>query len=487
MAHESVHPATNPQGSSIDESQVVAIDAARMHRADPDMVREVLGYVADRLLATEEPLDGLADRNRLADAISELIGEEGHDFREVLKTYAEDLAPTVLSADSPRMFGFIPSAPTKASLLFDMVVSAASLQGISWFEAAGAVIAENQALRALADIVGMPSSVGGVFVSGGSAGNLSALVVARDVQRHRRSSDGLPETPLRVVVSDQAHSSIANTLNITMMTALVVDTTMTDGRLTGPLVAAALEGDPDPSDICAVVTTAGTTNAGIIDDIEGVGAIARANGWWLHVDGAYGGAGMLAPDLRHRFAGIERADSLVMDPHKWWFAPFDCAALLYRDPRLAAAVHTQDASYLDVIHDDSPDAAGDINPSDLAHHLTRRARGLPLWFSLAVNGIGAYRDAVVHSLELARYAADRLRERSDCDVIAEPDLSIVLFRRHGWSLADYERWSRNLLESQRAFVTSSKWRGEVVGRLAFLHPATTTRMVDQVIAALDAG
>lgn len=466
------------------DPSVTAINADRMHRADPDMVREILAYVADRLLAPEEPLDGLADRDRLAEVISGLISEEGRDFREVLDVYVDDLAPTVLSSDSPRMFAFIPSAPTKASLLFDMVVSAASLQGISWFEAAGAVIAENQALRVLADIAGMPASAGGVFVSGGSAGNLSALVVARDVRRHQRRAAGLPEVPLRVVVSDQAHSSIANALNITMMTALVVDTTTTDGRLTGPLVAAAVAQDPDPSDICAVVTTAGTTNAGIIDDIAGVGEIARQHGWWLHVDGAYGGAGMLAPDVRHRYDGIEQADSLVMDPHKWWFAPFDSAALLYRDPRQAAAVHTQDASYLDVIHDDSEDV-GDINPSDLAHHLTRRARGLPLWFSLAVNGLGAYRDAVVHSMELARYAADRLRQRSDCEVIREPDLSIVLFRRHGWGAEDYERWSRDLLESQRAFVTSSKWRGEVVGRLVFLHPATTTQMVDEAIGALD--
>lgn len=461
------------------------IDADRMHRADPDMVREILGYVADRLLAPEEPLDGLADRDRLAEAISGLIGEDGRDFREVLGIYADDLAPTVLSSDSPRMFAFIPSAPTKASLLFDMVVSAASLQGISWFEAAGAVIAENQALRTLADIAGMPTAAGGVFVSGGSAGNLSALVVARDVRRRQRAAAGLSDVPLRVVVSDQAHSSIVNTLNITMMRALVVDTSATEGRLTGELVAAALGRDPDPSDICAVVATAGTTNAGIIDDIAGVGEVARQHGWWLHVDGAYGGAGMLAPGLRDRFAGIEQADSLVMDPHKWWFAPFDCAALLYRDPRQAAAVHTQDASYLDVIHESSEEAAGDINPSDLAHHLTRRARGLPLWFSLAVNGLQAYRDAVEHSIELARYAADRLRERPDCEVILEPTLSIVLFRRAGWGAEDYERWSRGLLEGQRAFVTSSKWRGEVVGRLAFLHPATTTGMVDEVMEALD--
>ena len=109
---------------------------------------------------------------------------------------------------------------------------------------------------------------------------------------------------------------------------------------------------------------------------------------------------MLATEIRHRYAGVEQADSLVMDPHKWWFAPFDSAALLYRNPQLARAVHTQDASYLDVIHEND-----DINPSDLAYHLTRRARGLPLWFSLTVHGSDAYRDAVEVALARTREAA----------------------------------------------------------------------------------
>lgn len=449
-----------------------------MHRADPEMIRDMLDYVAERLLEQEVPLDGLADRDHLDDVLRGLISEHGQDFRTVLDVYTHHLALTVLSADSPRMFGFIPSAPTKAALLFDMVVSAASLQGISWFEAAGVVMAENQALRVLADIAGMPASSGGVFVSGGSAGNLSALVVARDTDRRRRAEAGLPEVSLRVVVSDQAHSSIANTLNITGMSALAVHTE--DGRLTGAALRDALASASGLGEVCAVVATAGTTNAGIIDDIAGIAEVARERGWWLHVDGAYGGAGMLAAAIRHRFDGVELADSIVMDPHKWWFAPFDCAALIYREPRLAKMVHTQDASYLDVIHEDD----SDINPSDLAYHLTRRARGLPLWFSMAVNGIGAYREAVEHSLEMARYAAARLAEREDCEVLREPDLSVVLFRRRGWGPAEYDTWSRDLLAAQRAFVTSSGWRGETVGRLVFLHPATTTDMVDEVLAAL---
>jgi aromatic-L-amino-acid decarboxylase len=455
------------------------IDADRMHRPDAEMTQVILSYVADRLLTSEVPLDGLADRGQLSEVLDGLITEDGRDFQQVLDIYIHHLALTVLSADSPRMFTFIPSAPTKASLLFDMVVSAASLQGISWFEAAGAVMAENQALRCLADIAGLPASAGGVFVSGGSAGNLSALVVARDTFRRRRAEQGLADVALRVAVSDQTHSSITNALNITGMSAFVVDTP--EGRLTEEALRAAVAADPDLSNVCAVVATAGTTNAGIIDDIAAAAAVAKEQGWWLHVDGAYGGAGMLARGIRDRYNGVEMADSLVMDPHKWWFAPFDSAALIYRDPRLAKSVHTQDASYLDVIHEHDDD----INPSDLAYHLTRRARGLPLWFSLAVHGIGAYRDAVEHSLEMARYAAAQLRTRPHVELIREPDLSVILFRREGWGHDEYERWSRHLLEGQRAFVTSSSWRGEIVGRLVFLHPATTTDMVDEVLAELD--
>jgi len=451
----------------------------RMHTPDQALVDVVLAYVTERLSIQETPIDGFGDREEMRKALDGLIGPEPKDPAEVMRIYEKYLSETVLSADSPRFFGFIPAAPTKASLLFDMVVSAASLQGCSWLEAAGAVMAENQALRTMADIAGMPQSTGGTFVSGGSAGNLSALVVARDTARASRAATGLPLYQLQVVVSDQAHSSIKNALNIVDMGAIVIPTL--DGCMTREDLERGLA-NQDLSNVVAIVATAGTTNAGIIDQLDAAADTAESHGWWFHVDGAYGGAGMLDPEKRDVYTGIERADSLVMDPHKWWFAPFDSAALLYKDPHLAKAVHTQDASYLDVIH------AGDLtefNPSDLAFHLTRRARGMALWFSLAVNGLDAYRDAVVAGNTMARYAADQIKAHPDCELIREPDLSVVLFRRAGWSAQDYDKWSGDLLSRQVAFVTSSIWCGETVGRLVFLHPGTTTAMVDEVLAALN--
>ncbi len=449
-----------------------------MHVVDPEMMALVFDYVAERLSMDETPVDGLGDRLQMGEIVAGLIGDDPRPAAEVLDIYVQHMSKTIVSADSPRFFAFIPAAPTKASLLFDMVVSAASLQGISWLEAAGAVMAENQALRVMADLAGLPESAGGVFVSGGSAGNLSALVVARDTARRARIAAGLPEIRFRAVVSDQAHSSIKSALSIVGMDALIVPTS--DGRLEEPALRAAIEEDPDTSDVVVLVATAGTTNAGIIDDLAGAGRVAREHGWWFHVDGAYGGAGMLSRGRRPAFDGIEQADSLVMDPHKWWFAPYDSAALIYRDPRLARAVHTQDASYLDVIHEEG----SDFNPSDLAYHLTRRARGMALWFSMAVNGLQAYRDAVDHGIDLARYAAQQITDHPNLHLVREPDLSVVLFRRVGWNHADYEAWGRRLLREQTAFVTHSSWRGETVGRLAFLHPATTKAMVDEVIDSL---
>jgi aromatic-L-amino-acid/L-tryptophan decarboxylase len=357
-----------------------------MHSVDAtteQMIRSVLAYAENRLRLDPVPLDeGARDPAALDAALSGLLGDLPHNPDQVLGVYTSCLAPAVISADSPRFLGFIPAAPTKAALLFDMLISCASIQGISWLEAAGAIAAENQVLRLIADRAGLPASAGGCFVSGGSAANLSALVVAREVAK-RRAGEGTGGSGeggtggkntagrrWRVAVSSDAHSSIAATLRILEMDPLTVPTD--DHRMTGAALRAAIEADGDPSSLAAVVATSGTTNAGIIDDLAGTAAVCRELGAWFHVDGAYGGAGLFAPSIRHAYDGIEHADSFIVDPHKWLFAPFDCAALIYRDPSLARSVHRQRASYLDVIHADP----AEWNPTDYAYHLTRRARGL---------------------------------------------------------------------------------------------------------------
>jgi aromatic-L-amino-acid decarboxylase len=449
-----------------------------MHSVDAtteQMIRSVLAYAENRLRLDPVPLDeGSRDPAELDLALRGLLGDLPHNPDQVLGVYTSCLAPAVISADSPRFLGFIPAAPTKAALLFDMLISCASIQGISWLEAAGAIQAENQVLRLIADRAGLPAGAGGCFVSGGSAANLSALVVAREVAK-RAVGPGAAGRRWRAAVSTDAHSSIASTLRMLEMDPLTVRTD--DHRLTGAALRAAIESDGDPSSIAAVVATSGTTNAGIIDDLAGAAGVCRELGAWFHVDGAYGGAGLFAPSVRRAYDGIEHADSFIVDPHKWLFAPFDCAALLYRDPALARSVHKQDASYLDVIHDNP----AEWNPTDYAYHLTRRARGLPLWFSLAVYGVRAYSDAIEASISLARRAAAEIAERDYLELIREPELGVVLFRRRGWTPAQYTDWADRLLHDQVAFIPPSAWEGETVARFAFLHPHTTIDLVREIL------
>ena len=453
-----------------------------MHSVDPtteSMIRSVLAYAENRLRLDPVPLDrGSRDPAELEAALKGLLGPEPHNPDQVLGVYTSVIAPAVISADSPRFLGFIPAAPTKASLLFDMLISCASIQGISWLEAAGAIHAENMALRLIADRAGMPASAGGCFVSGGSAGNLSALVVAREVAK-RKAGSGAAGRRWRVAVSEDAHSSITNALRILEMDALIVRAD--DHRLTGAGLRAAIAADGDSRSLAAVVATPGTTNAGIIDDLAGAAEVAREYGLWFHVDGAYGGAGLFAPSIRHRYDGIEHADSFIVDPHKWLFAPFDCAALLYRDPSIAKSVHKQDASYLDVIHD----TPGEWNPTDYAYHLTRRARGLPLWFSLAVYGVTAYSEAIETSIALGRQTAVEIKARDHLELIREPELGVVLFRRRGWTSAQYTRWADQLLADQVAFIPPSAWEGETVARFAFLHPHTPLDLVREILDRMD--
>jgi aromatic-L-amino-acid/L-tryptophan decarboxylase len=449
-----------------------------MHHVDQtteQMVRSVLAYAENRLRMDPVPLDkGTQPAADLYKVLNGVIRDRGQAPDEVLGIYSSVIAPSIISADSPRFLGFIPAAPTKASLLFDMLISCASIQGISWLEASGAIAAENTVLRVIADEAGLPASAGGCFVSGGSAGNLSALAVARETTK-RRLGDDAAGRRLRVIVSTDAHSSIINTLQLLEMDALVVNTP--DHRLTADAVTVAVDQDPNVSDVAAVVATSGTTNAGIVDDLAGVGEIAKRHGWWFHVDGAYGGSGIFARTLRDKYAGIEQADSFILDPHKWLFTPFDCCALIYRQPELARETHTQDASYLDVIHVSD----GEWNPTDYAYHLTRRARGLPLWFSLAVYGLEAYREAVESAVRLARDTAGLIKATPHLELIREPDLGVVLFRRVGWEPADYDKWAQALHDDEVAFIPPTKWEGETVGRFAFLHPHTPMDLVKEIL------
>ena len=312
---------------------------------DEEFARQVFAYCRDRLSLDPVPLDygGLLP---IPDGVLDnLLSETGHSADKVLALYRDHLAPSIISVDSTACLAFIPNAPSKMSSLFDMVIAASGLAGTNWVEAAGAVAAENQALEFLARRAGLPAGAGGTFVSGGTAGNLSALTVARDVGRARHP-DFAPHE-VRIALSEEAHSSIGTALHVIGVTPLFVPTD--DHRLTRRALEAALARDPHPETVVGVVATAGTTNAGIIDDLEGLGSFAREHDLWFHVDGAYGGAAMFSSSHREQLSGLRHANSFIVDPHKWLFAPFDCCALIYREPTLARDFLAQRADRKSVV------------------------------------------------------------------------------------------------------------------------------------------
>jgi glutamate/tyrosine decarboxylase-like PLP-dependent enzyme len=438
---------------------------------ETDVVARSVEWAARRVARATDPKTTARTAAELAAAAGRTITARGIGGAAALRVFDEVLEPATRSQDDPMNLAYIPSAPTRAAVAFDLVTSAANIFGGLWEAGAGAIFAENEALRWLADLLGWPAEAAGCFVPGGTIGNLSALVAAREAARERL---GRPADGWRLACTSDAHSSIRSAARV--MDVGVLDVPVDDrGHLTGEALRKSLDGR---SDVFAVVASAGTTNAGVIDDLADVADVCSGQGVWLHVDGAYGGAGLAAPSARARFDGIERADSFIVDPHKWLFAPYDCCALLYRDPRAARAAHSQTAGYLDAVD------RGAFNPADLAVHLSRRARGLPFWFSLATHGTDAYAAAVEKSLGTARLVADAIRASDHLRLVCEPELSVLLFERPGWELPDYARWSKRAAADGVILCVPTQWQGRTVLRLAFVNPATDADRVIEVLPSL---
>ena len=448
-----------------------------MHEFTPAveaLAAEILKYSLERL-KDDPPLDGPRSAEDLFNEVGNTITAKGLGGHEALEVFTNVLAKACISTDHPRNLAFIPSAPREFANLFDLVVGASALYGGSWQEGAGAVFAENQAIKWLIDLAGLPDSAGGVFVQGGTIGNLSALVVAR---AEARKNHGNAERWV-IACSEEAHSSIVSAANVMDVDVLQVPVD-SSGRLQGATVAAAIDllHSTTNQRVFAVVATSGTTNLGIIDDLKGIGKAAHDREIWFHVDGAYGLAALCAPSVRHMFDGIEAADSFIVDPHKWLFAPYDACALVYRNPALAKQTHSQHASYLDTLKDDN------WSPSDYAIHLTRRTRGLPFWFSLAAHGTDAYAEAMEQTLVVAKQAAELVRNHPHLDLLCEPELSIVAFTRKGWTASDYQNWSDQLLADQIGFIPPSSHHGQPILRFAIVNPWTKISDIQMILDSL---
>ena len=435
--------------------------------ADAAAAREVTKWALARLADRRGTLPPSAPAGPLP-----AVGPRGIGTEAALALFHDRVAPSAVPPDHPRFLSFIPGTPTVAAALTDMALSVAMIYGGSHLEGGLAVEAEDAVIGWLAELAGFPAGAGGTFVSGGSIANLSALVAARG---------GGPEAHRRrlIVAGASAHSSMAAAAHIMGCELVTAPAADAHGRLDARVLEQALAG-LDVDEVVAVVATAGATNNGAFDDLVGVADVCAAHDLRLHVDGAYGGAALLSPRTHPLLAGIERADSFIVDPHKMLYSTFDCAALVYRDRAAARCALTQTADYLAVCDGE------EFNPSDLAIHLTRRARGVPLWASVLAYGTDAYAGAVDHCVDIAGYAASQIRAKAALELVLEPSFTVLVVRRLGWTAEDYAAWSAGAMTRGVAMVMPTRHAGEPCLRLCFVNPLTTCGDVDIVVADLTA-
>ncbi|WP_417874368.1 pyridoxal phosphate-dependent decarboxylase family protein [Xanthomarina gelatinilytica] len=456
-----------------------------MHKIDIDLIEmtlDVMKYAIGRISATEHPIGKPKKYEELKELVGETVTEKGVGGEYAFNLWKEYLSKANVPVDHPRNLAFVPASPTRAAIMFDLVTSASSIHGAYWMEGAGGIFCENEAMKWIVSLTGLPEGAFGVFTSGGTAANLSAIVTARE---HWRKDETYKREKGLIITSIGAHSSIKAMAKVADVDILLVDS---EERLTGADLRKTIDNlnFHQRKRLFAVVATGGTTNAGIIDDLEGIADICEKENIWFHVDAAYGGGALAADSVRHLFNGIERADSITIDPHKWMFSPYDCGAVIYKKPELAKNAHSQQGSYLDIFKDEG---AHGFNPTDYQIQLTRRVRGLPLWFSLATHGTDRYKQSVERGIELAQIAGKMIEENPHVELVREPSLSCVLYRRKGWKPEDYTHWTYENHKKGFALVTPTKWKNgdtyETVSRFCFINPDTTEEDIRLILETMN--
>lgn len=456
-----------------------------MHDIDIDMVEmtlDVVKYAINRITQTNPELGKPKTESELRKLVGETVTNSGIGGEKAFELFRQVLVKATVPIDHPRHLAFVPAAPTRAAILFDLVTSASSIHGAYWMEGAGGIFCENEAMKWLVSLTGMPEPAFGVFTSGGTAANLSAIVTAREKWRKNpknKNQKGL------LITSIGAHSSIKAMAKVIDADVVLVPS---EDAMNGPQLEHFYQNltTSQKDRVFAVVGTGGTTNAGIIDDLEGIANFCSSHSIWFHVDAAYGGGALASKSVRHLFKGIERADSVTIDPHKWLFSPYDCGAVLYKNPEEAKEAHAQEGSYLEIFKDEG---AFGFNPSDYQIQLTRRLRGLPLWFSLATHGTEKYEWAVEQGIKLAQIAGELIAQNPVTELVREPSLSCVLYRRIGWSAEDYRNWTYKNHAAGFALVTPTKWKSgngyETVSRFCFINPDTTKTDIEEILKSME--
>ena len=458
-------------------------------RMSPDLMRELARQVTEILVERSERLPGdrAWDGEFKQELTARLMGEPpetGRPPSEVVDRAVRDILSPALRHDHPRAFGFVPSAPTWPGVLADFLVSGFNINAASWLSASGPSQLEAVVIDWFRRWLGYPETAGGILTSGGSASALDALVAAREAA-------GNPARPV-VFMSDQSHSAQARAARIIGIRPDHVRALPTgDGfRLDPATLASTVATDRAagcaPIAVCA---NAGSSSTGAVDPLREIADFCSAQGIWLHVDAAYGGLAAVTESGAHLLRGIERADSIGLDPHKWFFQPYEAGCLLVRDVRTlerAFAIHH------DVLQD-SVWGGNHPNQADRGLQLSRRDRALKIWMSVQIFGMAAFRAAVAQGIELAERAARYVADSPLLELMTPASLGIVCFRVNPGARAADEgalhQLNRNVLArvfwEDRAFLSSTLLRRQFALRMCVINHTTTWDDVRETLETIE--
>jgi aromatic-L-amino-acid/L-tryptophan decarboxylase len=410
--------------------------------------------------------------------------EEGEGVEAVMEEALREILPLAARVDHPRFLAFIPSAPTWPSVLGDFLASGFNVFQGTWLGSAGPSRVELMVLDWFREWLGMPPGAGGLLTSGGSAANLLAVAMAREAA-------GSPARPV-VYLSDQGHSSLLRACRIAGIPreGIRVLPTGPDLRLDPQVVRRAVEQDRTgggvPILICA---SGGTTNTGAVDPLAELASLARELGLRLHVDGAFGGFGVLCEKGARALDGIGEADSVTLDPHKWLFQTFECGCLLVRDPGALDRAFRVTPEYLQ----DTELGTEQVNFGDRGVQLSRSFRALKIWMSVRSFGMNAFRAAVGHGIDRAEEVEARIRASGELELLSPASLGIVTyrFRPRGWEdEASLEALNRRiqgrLREEGTAMTSSTRLHGRFALRICVLNPRTTREDLGDLLDRVEA-
>ena len=408
------------------------------------------------------------------------IAEDGIEIGEILRIYKENVDDQALCAVSGKFFGYIAPCSMYYSALGDYMAAVMDEYAGEFSSSPGAVRMEYQLLDWMAELVGYsPGTAKGVLASGGSIATLTCLVTAREAHRLKAEN-----TSRAVVYSTRfTHHCVAKSLHIAGLGGCVMRAVHTDAhyRMDADALEQMIRADRDAGlEPWLIVSSAGTTDVGNVDQLDRIGALAREHGLWFHVDAAYGGFFILCDFVKQKFAGIELSDSVVMNPHKGLHTPFGLGAALIRDGKQLYNAHYYTADYLQdrALHEQ------ELSPADVSPELTRHFRALRLWLPLKLIGVAPFRAMLSEKLLLARYAWQRIQSMPGFEVGPEPDLSILVFR-YADVEGDVDEFNRKLVEALRRegtiFLTSTLIDEVYMLRLCVLSYRTHIDTIDLAI------